>query len=136
MKKLLLALLLSSFALPAAAIDAVNPETLCERFLKDADRQSCRQQAKKLDLDWYAASVCALVDSDSEFMSCWQDVNGRHYSPPDLVECVTEDMADSERRDCLKRISLKNAKRDRLPASSPAAKKPVKKEYQDMKIRR
>ncbi|HRO67393.1 MAG TPA: hypothetical protein PL182_07505 [Pseudobdellovibrionaceae bacterium] len=107
----------SAFAKPAAALNPVEPSTLCERFIREKDKGRCQEKAKVMDLDWYAATVCDLIESDDQFLRCWSDVDGKIYSPPDLVDCASDDLTDEARRACLVKISLKTAPSSRIPAS-------------------
>lgn len=107
---------------PAAALNPIEPSTLCDRFIQDQDKKQCERQAIKLDLDWYAASVCDLLDSDSQFLKCWTEVDGKIYSPPDLIDCVSEDLVDEDRRACLRRVSKKDSATSRVPAAEGKAK--------------
>lgn len=131
MRGLLLALSLC-FALPALAVEPTNPEALCDRFLKPGDKASCAKKVKAMDLDWYAASVCNLIDDDDEMMNCWGKIDGRSYSPADLAGCSDADMSDADRVNCLMKISKRQAPdtKQRAPANST---KPV---YQPLKIKK
>lgn len=131
MRGLLLALSLS-FALPVHAVDPTNPEALCDRFLKSDDKTACVKKVKTMDLDWYAASVCDLIDDDDAMMACWKKIDGRSYSPADLAGCSDADMSDSDRVNCLIKISRRTVDRKRSPASdAPKKSMPV---YQPLKI--
>lgn len=109
-------------AKPAGALNPMSPATLCDRFIADRDKKTCELKAEKLDLDWYAATVCNLLESDDQFMRCWAEVDGKVFSPPDLIECVSDDLLDEARRDCLNRVSLRTAAPGRVPASQRSKK--------------
>lgn len=99
-----------------AAIEPINPESLCERFLKPADQSACVQRAKSMDLDWYAVSICNKIDDDDAFTDCWKKINGRSYSVPQLASCADETMTNSKRLQCLMK-SESRGKSERSPAS-------------------
>lgn len=122
---------LALIGLSALALEPVNPVSLCDRFIKDTDIARCQAQAKKLDLDWYAATVCGQMDDDQEFLNCWKKIGGMSFSPQKMENCAKEDLSDSQRLSCLQatRDEVRPAK-SRRPAAKTAA--PV---YQPLEIK-
>jgi hypothetical protein len=130
----MLAIFLIAFSLQASAVDPVNPESLCDRFIKPTEKTACERSAKSLDLDWYAASVCNLVNDDQEFLNCWKKIDGQSYSPSDLASCAESDIKDTDRTLCLIRLGKLASSQGRLPSSLTGKKKvPV---YQELKIKK
>lgn len=120
----------------AAALNPVEPSTLCERFIQKKDKKNCEDQAKKLDLDWYAATVCDLIENDTQFLKCWAEVDGKIFSPPDLIDCVSDDLQDDERRSCLQKTSLKVQASDRSPASQSKKRLKDLSGYQPLEVKK
>lgn len=124
------------FAKYAAALNPVEPSTLCERFIQKKEKRNCEEQAKKLDLDWYAATVCDLIESDTQFLKCWADVDGKIFSPPDLIDCASDDLQDEERRSCLQKTSLRVQASDRSPASQTKKRLKNPSGYQPLEVKK
>lgn len=113
-----------------SAVEPVNPESLCERFLKPAEQANCLKRAKSMDLDWYAVSICDKIEDDDTLLDCWSKINGRTYSPASLASCAGDDLKDQDRIGCL--IKTGSGASGRAPASGAAP--PAKPAYQPLKI--
>lgn len=83
------------------ALEPQNPVALCDRFIKPTDQKDCQKKAAKMDLDWYASSVCGLMQDDHEVMTCWQKIQGKQFSVQALEKCRDASMKDSDRLSCL-----------------------------------
>lgn len=98
-------LLIASIPLLAFALEPVNPENLCSRFIGDDDIKSCEQRTQKETIDWYAASVCNLQKEDTAFWSCWDSLKDKKIQPRSLSSCVgNEAMSDEERQTCISQL--------------------------------
>lgn len=107
------------------ALEAMNPVSLCSRMIHDSDKKKCEKDAKKLKLDWYAATACNALNDDKKFMNCWQNISGAEFNPEAISRCVENpDDKDDSIFKCI--ISLKNI---RLPAS-------LKRPYQPLTIKK
>jgi hypothetical protein len=107
------------------ALEAMNPVSLCGRMINASEKKECEMKAKKLKLDWYAATACNAVNDNKIFMNCWQNVSGAEFNPEALGRCVENpDDNDDVIYKCI--VSLKNV---RLPAS-------LKKPYQTLEIKK
>ena len=103
--KLLIKSLLPIACVPflAVALEPVNPENLCSRFIGDDDIKNCEQRTTKENIDWYAASVCNLQIEDAAFWTCWDSLKDKKIQPRSLVGCVgDENFGDEERQACVK----------------------------------
>ncbi|NUN07382.1 MAG: hypothetical protein HUU57_16685 [Bdellovibrio sp.] len=99
-------LLISSIPLLAFALEPVNPENLCSRFIGDDDIKNCEQRTQKETIDWYAASVCNLQKDDTAFWTCWDSLKDKKIQPRSLSSCVGDDtMSDDQRHTCLNKLS-------------------------------
>lgn len=108
-------ILIALVPLITLAIEPMNPQGFCDRFLSDKDIEICKTKTEKdKDLvDWYAATVCNLQQEDSSFWTCWESIRGQSFNPAMLENCGDDNgLTDTERQNCL----LK-AKAQRLPAS-------------------
>lgn len=124
-------------AFPPASVEPVNPEGMCERFLKPTDQADCLKRAKTLDLDWYAAGVCDKVDDDDRFTACWKAIAGKEYEPRALAACAADGLADDPRIDCLKKAGTREALAaggKTAPKRLPASKKDGR-VYQPLEIK-
>ena len=102
------------------AIEPVNPHTLCERFVGEDDQKSCDARMKKDDVDWYAATVCSLMQDDTQFWNCWDKIKGASFNPDAVEKCADDSaMKDAERVACIDKARV-----GRNPAS----------EFQPLKI--
>ncbi len=109
------------------AIEPINPHSLCERFVGEDDQKSCDARMKNDDVDWYAATVCSLVQDDQQFWSCWDKIKGVRFNPAQLDLCADDQkLKDSERIDCLTKAQLTRV---------PASEKPAAGEFQPLKIK-
>lgn len=120
------------FAAQVFAVEPVNPEGVCDRFIGEADQAACLKRAKSMDLDWYAVAVCNLVDDDDAFNDCWKKIDGRSFAPRALEKCAAADLEDEARVTCLTKVNAAPTK-DRAPASG-GAKVSTKPVYQPLKI--
>lgn len=86
----------------AFALEPVNPENLCSRFIGDDDIKNCEQRTQKENIDWYAASVCNLQKEDAAFWTCWDSLKDKKIQPRSLSSCAgDETLADEQRQACL-----------------------------------
>lgn len=120
----------SSMAGSPPVVEPINPDSLCERFLKESDQAACLKKTKKMDLDWYAVSVCNRIEDDDVFMDCLKKIDGKGYAPAALASCAGEDVKDEARTGCLMKIGTLESKRAPASGAKPSAK-PV---YQPLKI--
>src|SRR4051812_29067520 len=106
-------------AVEVKGLEPSNPEVGCERFIKKEDQNNCLAKSKQLNLDWYAASVCNMVEDDDQLMKCWNEIAGHSYAPKSLEKCSLKDSTDDERIQCLRLVTInqKNTK-GRVPASA------------------
>lgn len=117
-----------------SAVEPINPEALCDRFIKPTEREACVKRARTMDLDWYAVSVCHMVDDDDVFNDCWKKISGRAYSPAALEACAVDGLEDPARVACLTKAAAARSA-SRSPASSGGKRSPAAKPvYQPLKI--
>ena len=119
-------MLLSLLLQFAFALEPMNPKAICEqRMVVNEEKNQCETKAKKLKLDWYAATACNALSDDKKFLNCWQSVSGGQFNPDALGRCVeSADDSDDAILKCI--VSLKDK---RMPAS-------VRKPYQTMEIKK
>ncbi len=108
------------------ALEAMDPASLCSRMIHETGKKECEIKAKKLKLDWYAATACNALNDDKIFMNCWQKIAGSEFNPEALGRCVENpDDQDDMILKCI--LTLKD---NRQPASS--GKRP----FQDLTIKK
>lgn len=83
------------------SLEPQNPIALCERFIKPTDQKDCEKKAGKMDLDWYASSVCGLMQDDHEVLACWEKIQKRTFTMDSLEKCRDVELSDSARLACL-----------------------------------
>lgn len=85
-------------------IEPIQPDSLCERYIKDEEIQSCLVRISKVEIDWYAAGICHLQKEESLFNQCLSLVIGKTLNPKNIEICSDEErLTDIERLDCLKK---------------------------------
>lgn len=110
-----------------AALEIVDPVTLCERFDVPKEKKGCLNFVKKNAPDTYVASSCGALDDDKVFMECLKFATKAELDPKALEGCSPAKLSDKERMNCLHRLSSKNKdKFQRLPANLKPQAKPKK----------
>jgi len=110
MKSVFLLLIIPLFTL---ALEPSNPIALCDRF-EGAEMKKCEQKMQKEEIDWYAATVCNLQKDKNSFWTCWNEARNTQFIPAKLEKCGEDkQLNDAQRLTC-----LKDAKADRVPAST------------------
>jgi hypothetical protein len=105
----------------APALEATEPSAACERFVSPIEADHCRALHQKLDLDWYAAAICARMDEDEAYLSCLKSIDGRLGAPKKLAACGDPALADAERGRCVE-SGLAASKTTSSQGRRPAAK--------------
>lgn len=134
-----LPLLIALGVLPASnaeapALDAANPAGYCERFVSPQDMVECQNTISSLDLDWYAASICAQMDDDAAFIKCIRSISGRLGAPKSLSACGVSDLSDELRAACVQKAmtGVVSGKGARVPSSAVKATPGA---YQDLRVK-
>ncbi len=95
------------------ALEAMDPMSLCNRMVIKTEKDACELKAKRLKLDWYAATACNALSDDKKFINCWNEISGAEFNPDSLSRCVENpDDQDDSVLNCI--VLLKNK---RVPAS-------------------
>lgn len=125
-----LALALTSLLIPgwawaeAPALEATEPTGACERFVSPVEAEACRALHQKLDLDWYAAAICARMDEDEAYLGCLKKIDGRLAAPKKLAACSDSGLSDPERGACVESGLAPRAGSTKSDRRRPAAKTP------------
>lgn len=136
--KLILPLLIAFVSTTAAqaeapALNAENPTGFCERFVSPQDLVECQNTMNEVDLDWYAASICAQMEDDGAFVKCIRTISGKIAAPKSLGACAAAELSDDARVACLQKgLTSATKKNSRTPS---AAAKPTPGAYQDLNIK-
>lgn len=118
------------FPLLGFAIDAVNPESTCDRFMTKAENKKCLEKIKKLQPDSYLASVCEKQFDDDAFYDCIEISGFATFNPIKVSHCEDTSLSDNARLDCVRGVadySKKNESQERIPASLKSKKRKLKK---------
>jgi hypothetical protein len=105
------------------AIDAVNPNTICDRFYLESEIHRCEAKVKNAHPDSYLAAVCQSFFDDDSFYDCLEMGAIASFNPLKLDECSSIEGNDNAKLDCLRRIASFDSKKAdfqttrRLPAS-------------------
>lgn len=106
-----------------AALEIVDPGSLCERFEKKEDLKNCQQLVDTKRPDTYVASACQNLDDNKLFLQCLDFASRVEVDPKQLETCAKEELTDQERWSCLQKTAkLAVGKYQRLPASRGKAR--------------
>lgn len=126
------------------ALEPKNPETLCERFIDHRQKEDCLAEMKKVQPDWYLASLCEKIFDNAQFYSCLEMSSKADFSPESLQACDNDENNDQETLNCIHQqarngnsyqdlkiqtrkpssVSPKKTPRAKLPRSLPPKAKP------------
>lgn len=128
--KLLGLLLVGSYTPLALAIEAVSPESTCERFYFPAEKKQCQVRIQKLKPDSYLAAVCELQFDDAAFYACLEFAGLANFNPIRISACHDVQLSDEHRLECVRKIAEHSQKSPgqtpvqspRIPASATKAK--------------
>lgn len=125
-------LLLQLFSLRTNALEPQDPQTLCDRYITEAEQKICQKKVKMISPDWYLASACGHQFDDGLFYSCLEMGQKTGFAPLALEKCSSEDLTDEARLTCVKsaQIDLTKSFQSRQPAGR---KKPSRKPSSDNK---
>ena len=119
--------LLVLFTIPflGIAIEPVQPNSLCDRFITNEEQKQCAVKLSRDEFDSYASMVCGKMTSDSSFWLCFDEAKNSRFSLENLEKCNGErELTDESRLHCLKNAKLGSTGRTPAAASK-------KGEYQD-----
>lgn len=101
------------------AIDAVNPSSLCDRFVTKPEQHKCQARIDKLDPDSYLASACEKQFSEEAFWSCLELGKSMAFDPKKMDPCFGNEINDTQRLECLKKVATaKSESFQRFPAAT------------------
>lgn len=109
----------------ASALEAQNPETLCERFVSGPEQATCQSKVKKISPDWYLASVCAKQFDDKSFYRCLELGKSASFSPTKLADCESSELNDESRISCIKHSEVKKTTEAYQTYQVPKRKNPI-----------
>lgn len=101
-----------------AALEVVDPSSLCERFTSPSEIQKCEKFVETKKPDTYIASSCQALDDDKLFMSCLEFATKAEVDPRALENCGGDKLSDQERWSCLQKTASRptSSKFQRMPA--------------------
>jgi len=120
------------FLFPASlfAIEAVSPETTCERFYSKSEKKNCLEKIKKLQPDSYLSAVCERQFDDDAFYDCLETAGYAAFDPIKVSKCDDAQLSDQSRLECVRSVADYSQKNEgqsqRTPASSGKLKKKKK----------
>ena len=101
-------------------VEPVEPKTLCERFINEAEKKTCFDKLSAVMPDGYLAAVCDQQFDTDQFYKCLELSSKMQFDPKSLYGCA-KPMMDDERVECL--TSVGKADLSRMPASTKKKKK-------------
>lgn len=113
------------------AIDAVSPESTCDRFQAKLEKKKCLEKIKKIQPDSYLSAICEKQFDDDAFFDCMETADVATFDPLKVSKCDDGQLSDQARIECVRSVADYHQKNegqsDRTPASSGKSKKKKKK---------
>lgn len=86
------------------AIDAIQPESLCDRFVNPVEHKNCFLKLKKQDPDSYLSAICQKQFEDELFWKCLEKGRNFSFDPRKIDSCSSDTLNDKQRIDCIQKI--------------------------------
>lgn len=113
-------------------IDAIEPTSVCDRFVTEKKKQACLKTIRQSSADSYLAAICEKQAESQGLYECMGLAAKFDFDPKKIQTCANEELADADRVRCLQSAGTSlPALPERAPASGKKSRKSKKQQQKE-----